>query len=345
MFSIVFQQVFIMFLLMLIGFVYAKATGMKKEECNRICNILLMVVTPCLLLSNLQRPFQKEILWELLFSLILAVASSFLAILSARFLFLPKAGGENRRIERYGASFGNVGFIGIPLVTGIFGAEYAVYAVVFVVVFHVLSWTVGVGILKGSFRAMSWKEAFLNPGVLSCLVAVPLFALVFFLLSLPFGGPLSVLAEYTAGDVGLRLFHRRRGLETLWRQGDFVHLSHPVGTDSVFDHAAVLGAGYTPFYRGRRCTGAGQPDCQRLSVGHCHQYDGCPLWAGWGIRLGYRGGDNGGLPSYSAADRHGRPAHFCVIHQEDKLILTENACCFFGFCIEKSKKMRAFFPI
>ena len=177
MFSIVFQQVFIMFLLMLIGFVYAKATGMKKEECNRICNILLMVVTPCLLLSNLQRPFQKEILWELLFSLILAVASSFLAILSARFLFLPKAGGENRRIERYGASFGNVGFIGIPLVTCIFGAEYAVYAVVFVVVFHVLSWTVGVGILKGSFRAMSWKEAFLNPGVLSCLVAVPLFVL------------------------------------------------------------------------------------------------------------------------------------------------------------------------
>ena len=52
MFIIVFQQVFIMFLLMLIGFVYAKTTGMKKEECNRICNILLMIVTPCLLLSN-----------------------------------------------------------------------------------------------------------------------------------------------------------------------------------------------------------------------------------------------------------------------------------------------------
>lgn len=43
MFAIVFQQVFIMFLLMLIGFVYAKATGMQKAECNRICNILLMI--------------------------------------------------------------------------------------------------------------------------------------------------------------------------------------------------------------------------------------------------------------------------------------------------------------
>ena len=52
MFAIVFQQVFIMFLLMLIGFVYAKATGMQKAECNRICNILLMIVTPCLLFEQ-----------------------------------------------------------------------------------------------------------------------------------------------------------------------------------------------------------------------------------------------------------------------------------------------------
>ena len=91
MFAIVFQQVFIMFLLMLIGFVYAKATGMQKAECNRICNILLMIVTPCLLLSNLQRPFQQEIVKELLFSLGLAVVSSLFAILAARFLFLPAA--------------------------------------------------------------------------------------------------------------------------------------------------------------------------------------------------------------------------------------------------------------
>ena len=76
MFAIVFQQVLIMFLLMLIGFIYAKATGMRKEECNRICNILLMIVTPCLLLSNLQRPFNMEIVEELLFSLGLAALAT-----------------------------------------------------------------------------------------------------------------------------------------------------------------------------------------------------------------------------------------------------------------------------
>ena len=96
MFAIVFQQVLIMFLLMLIGFIYAKATGMRKEECNRICNILLMIVTPCLLLSNLQRPFNMEIVEELLFSLGLAAFSSIFSILAARFLFLPR-GRSNPR--------------------------------------------------------------------------------------------------------------------------------------------------------------------------------------------------------------------------------------------------------
>ena len=114
--------------------------------------------------------------------------------MAARFLFLPRGQEENKRIERYGASFGNVGFIGIPLVTGIFGEEYAVFAVVFVVMFHVFSWTVGVGILKGSFREMSWKEALLNPGVLSALVAVPLF--IFNLtLPLPIGSVVGYLSS------------------------------------------------------------------------------------------------------------------------------------------------------
>ena len=104
MFAIVFQQVLIMFLLMLAGFVYAKLAKMKKEECNRLCNILLMIVTPCLLLSNLQRPFNKEILQELLFSLGLAVFASLLAVAVAYLLISPKKQGENGRMERYGAS-------------------------------------------------------------------------------------------------------------------------------------------------------------------------------------------------------------------------------------------------
>ncbi len=95
MFAIVFQQVLIMFLLMLIGFIYAKATGMRKEECNRICNILLMIVTPCLLLSNLQRPFNMEIVEELLFSLGLAAFFfNFFDFGSAVSFPSPRAGGE-----------------------------------------------------------------------------------------------------------------------------------------------------------------------------------------------------------------------------------------------------------
>ena len=216
MFAIVFQQVLIMFLLMLIGFIYAKATGMRKEECNRICNILLMIVTPCLLLSNSAASIQHGNCGKAAFFSGLAAFSSIFSILAARFLFLPRGQEENKRIERYGASFGNVGFIGIPLVTGIFGEEYAVFAVVFVVMFHVFSWTVGVGILKGSFREMSWKEALLNPGVLQCsgscaAVYIQSYAAFAHRIS----SRLSFFLEYALGHAGMRFFYCRSGLEAV----------------------------------------------------------------------------------------------------------------------------------
>ena len=246
MFAIVFQQVFIMFLLMLIGFVYAKATGMQKAECNRICNILLMIVTPCLLLSNLQRPFQQEIVKELLFSLGLAVVSSLFAILAARFLFLPRGQQENKRIERYAASFGNVGFIGIPLVTGIFGAQYAVFAVVFVVVFHVLSWTVGVGMLKGYVLERSAVESGdtqrSGSGAVVCDEHYAAFL---------FGGGSRVpfFFEHAAGYAGMRILYCGGGLEPVSGKRGAIRLSDPAGMDSAFDHAAVLGIGTAPLDR------------------------------------------------------------------------------------------------
>lgn len=190
-FLLVFSQVLVMFLLMAIGFLYARKTNMKSEECARVSNILLMIVTPCLLLENLQRDFSKEMQTDLLFSFVLAAITSLLALGLSNFVFLRKGGGENRRTERYAASFGNVGFIGIPLITGIFGEEYAVFAVSFVVVFHLFSWTFGVAILKGRDGALSWKEAVLNPGVISALVGVTLFLLK---ISLP--GPIRQTVRY-----------------------------------------------------------------------------------------------------------------------------------------------------
>lgn len=131
---------------------------MQKAECNRSaypfddCHALFAFEQPAAAVSagNCQR--------TALFSGTCCCILTFCHF-GGPFSLLPRGQQENKRIERYAASFGNVGFIGIPLVTGIFGAQYAVFAVVFVVVFHVLSWTVGVGMLKGSFREVLERSA------------------------------------------------------------------------------------------------------------------------------------------------------------------------------------------
>jgi len=85
--------------------------------------------------------------------------------------------------------FSNTGFLGIPFIhmlvraafPGPYGTPYLyadiarIYAVVFVVVFNMASWTLGVVMVTGSWKAVRIKRAFLNPAVFVAVFAVPMF--------------------------------------------------------------------------------------------------------------------------------------------------------------------------
>ncbi|MDD2955117.1 MAG: AEC family transporter [Oscillospiraceae bacterium] len=173
---IVLKQVVIMFILILVGIVYAKWKKLTPEQNNRISDLLLTVVVPCMLVDSFQIPFNADSARDLLFSAGLAFFASLVAILLSHFVFARKNISPEARVDRFGMAFGNVGFIGVPLISGVFGEEAVIFAAAFMVAFNIFSWTYGVVVLKGSARALSLKQAVLNPGVIGALVAVPLFA-------------------------------------------------------------------------------------------------------------------------------------------------------------------------
>ena len=57
--------------------------------------------------------------------------------------------GTRHRIENFAVAFGNAGFIGIPLVTAVFGAEAAFYVVSYSTLVNLLQWTYGIVIISG----------------------------------------------------------------------------------------------------------------------------------------------------------------------------------------------------
>lgn len=75
------------------------------------------------------------------------------------------------------ATFGNVGFFGVPLLTLLFplNPEAVVYSAVYVCAMNMMGWSIGVYILTGNKKFMSVKKALINPPTLTLLIALPLF--------------------------------------------------------------------------------------------------------------------------------------------------------------------------
>jgi len=85
--------------------------------------------------------------------------------------------GRAYRVMVMTATFGNVGFFGIPVLQFLFPdfKEPIAYAAVFVVAMNLLCWTLGAYVLTGDVKHIRLKRALLNPQSLTLVVALPLF--------------------------------------------------------------------------------------------------------------------------------------------------------------------------
>lgn len=169
-------QVLIMFILIFVGFVMSKNKLITETGAKQITNILLMVVTPCVLINAYQKDFEVEHAKGLLMASLLALLIHVAAILVSTLIF-KKEETLKYRINIFSAVYSNCGFMAIPLMEAVLGKIGVFYGSAYLAVFTVLYWTHGVYVYTGSRKEVSFKKAFLNPGVLGTILSLLLFFL------------------------------------------------------------------------------------------------------------------------------------------------------------------------
>ena len=170
--QILLQQTLIMFALMLLGLLLSRR-GMITEQGSRdLSNVLLYAVIPCVILRSYMSEFSTEKLRAMGLSALIAVIA-FAASLAVAYLTC----GTRHRIENFAVAFGNAGFIGIPLVTAVFGPEAAFYVVSFSTFANLLQWTYGIVIISGKKETMNLRMVFVNPVFISMGIGIALFVL------------------------------------------------------------------------------------------------------------------------------------------------------------------------
>lgn len=174
-FFLVSQQVFVLFALMSLGYVLNRRRIIDERAVKGMVEILVLIVTPCLIVHVFQRPFERSLLSGLGWAFVLALVSHLLGI-AASFLVRSRD-GRRRSVLRYAVIFSNAGFMGLPLEQAILGDMGVFYGAVYVVMFNLLCWSYGLVVMCGSMKDVRMRSLFVNSGTVGIALGLPLFLL------------------------------------------------------------------------------------------------------------------------------------------------------------------------
>ncbi|MCR4874908.1 MAG: AEC family transporter [Clostridia bacterium] len=159
------------------GFILVKTKLIKEHSISAFAFVLMYVCQPCLTIYSFdQADFTKEtvINMAIAFGIVFALMVTFLTI----FYFIMRKRFDDimNRLYIICTCFGNVAFFGNPILHSIFGTDSLyIYSTVFFIAMNIIGWTIGCYLITKDTKFISLKKVFLNPAVLSLIVALPLF--------------------------------------------------------------------------------------------------------------------------------------------------------------------------
>ena len=183
-FSALLNTVATLFLLMMVGFAAAKVKILDEVSSKKLSDFVLKIGNPFLIinaiigvefsLSNLKLGF-----FTLGAAILIHILMAAIAFLVAYKIKNP----NERKISEFTMIFGNVGFIGLPILNSLFGAEGLFFGAFVVVGFNIFIWTWGISIIARGRNdiKLTAKKIFLNYGTVPSFIGLVIYCAKYFL--------------------------------------------------------------------------------------------------------------------------------------------------------------------
>lgn len=173
---IVLQQMIVLFIIMMIGFWLNKKDIINDEVSKKLSYIVVNIANPAMILSSVLGDNSGIEKSDLLITLSVAVVM--FAILIILSILIPKI----LRVDKksFGAYqvmtvFSNIGFMGFPILSSLYGPNSLLYASLFLLIYNILMYTFGIQIFKKSNIKVNFGQQIkqiLNIGVITCMIAI-----------------------------------------------------------------------------------------------------------------------------------------------------------------------------
>ncbi|KRL06713.1 MAG: AEC family transporter [Liquorilactobacillus hordei] len=177
--SLLFNQIVLMFCLMLVGVLANKLKFFHEQTANDLTNILLYIVSPCLIIKSFETSYSTSRIHTFLMIALGTLVLYLIQIFLSTIIFKSVKDYNIRRITKFSSIYSNAGFIGIPLVSSLFGSSGVFYAVVPLAFFNLFNWTHGISMFAASNYEYSIiqriRKVLFNPNILAIILGMSLF--------------------------------------------------------------------------------------------------------------------------------------------------------------------------
>ena len=157
----------VMFSLVVIGFIVRKREIIGEQARKDMIDFCLFVTLPFNILNSFLGEWNFSMLASCGIILLLSAGYNAISVLVS-FLLYNKKEDRQQKTLRYGTIVSNGGFLGNPVLEGIYGTAGALYASVFMFPVRVVMWSVGVSVFLKGHKQNVWKKILTNP----CIVVM-----------------------------------------------------------------------------------------------------------------------------------------------------------------------------
>lgn len=176
--GIIIQQMAILLGMMIVGYVACKVNIIDELGTRYLTGLVLNVTLPFLTFHSFLNGNLDMGNWDVIRILLISTLT-FLLMIGAAYILAPllHCPIKKQYMYRYMIVFGNVGFMGFPVTVAVFGQEKLIYAIIYNMMFNLLTNSLGLLWVSASGSkkvALNWR-LFWNMPLVSSVVAIILF--------------------------------------------------------------------------------------------------------------------------------------------------------------------------
>ena len=172
-FDILLQQIGLFIIYILAGVILVRTRVLSCETLEPISKFVLKMALPVMVFINITDGVERQVLYE---------SWPIFVIATIFYIFMYAAGRgmvkllhlQKNRAGIYQAMllFGNIGFIGLPMIAGVFSEKGVLYASVFMIMDQFMLWTLGVKLLSPEGEGWFALKKLVNPATVAILLGM-----------------------------------------------------------------------------------------------------------------------------------------------------------------------------